>query len=65
MDNRLIALYDKGKTVFGSAEEFNLWLNDPEIGIGAQVLSSLLLDTTTGVELVMQELIRIEFGDLA
>jgi putative toxin-antitoxin system antitoxin component (TIGR02293 family) len=61
---KLFALYDKGQLIFGSAEELNKWLNEPVIGLGGGVPATLL-DTITGIELVTQELIRIEYGDLA
>ena len=61
---KLFALYDKGGLLFGSAEEFNNWLAEPAIGLGGQVPETLL-DTITGIELVIQELTRIEYGDLA
>jgi putative toxin-antitoxin system antitoxin component (TIGR02293 family) len=61
---KLFALYDKGVLIFGSAETFNSWLTEPAYGLGRQIPESLL-DTFTGIELVMEELIRIEYGDLA
>jgi putative toxin-antitoxin system antitoxin component (TIGR02293 family) len=61
---KLFALYDKGVLVFGSLEEFNKWMGEPAFGLGNQVPSSLL-DTITGIDLVEEELARIEYGDLA
>jgi putative toxin-antitoxin system antitoxin component (TIGR02293 family) len=61
---KLFALYDKGLFVFGSSDELNKWLADPAYGLGNQVPSSLL-DTITGIDLVKEELVRIEYGDLA
>lgn len=61
---KLFKLYGKGVTIFGSAEEFNKWMAEPAFGLGNQ-LPQNLLDTITGVELVSEELTRIEYGDLA
>jgi putative toxin-antitoxin system antitoxin component (TIGR02293 family) len=61
---KLFALYDKGAAVFGSIEEFNKWLAEPAFGLGNQVPQDLL-DTISGIELVGEELTRIEYGDLA
>jgi len=58
------ALFDKGAEIFGSASNFHQWLNTPAYGLGNQ-LPFDLMDTITGIQLIEEELIRIEFGDLA
>jgi putative toxin-antitoxin system antitoxin component (TIGR02293 family) len=58
------ALFDKGTEIFGSATSFHQWLNTPAYGLGNQ-LPFNLMDTITGIQLIEEELIRIEFGDLA
>lgn len=58
------ALFDKGAEIFGSARSFHQWLNTPAYGLGNQ-LPFELMDTITGIQLIEEELIRIEFGDLA
>jgi putative toxin-antitoxin system antitoxin component (TIGR02293 family) len=58
------ALFDKGTVLFGSAKSFHQWLNTPAYGLGNQ-LPFDLMDTITGIQLIEEELIRIEFGDLA
>jgi len=58
------ALFDKGTEVFGSASNFHQWLNTPAYGLGNQ-LPFNLMDTITGIQLITEELIRIEYGDLA
>jgi len=58
------ALFDKGAEIFGSARSFYQWLNTPAYGLGNQ-LPFELMDTITGIQLIEEELIRIEFGDLA
>ena len=58
------ALFDKGAEIFGSATDFHRWLNMPAYGLGNQ-MPFTLMDTITGIQLIEEELIRIEFGDLA
>ncbi|MDB4902615.1 MAG: hypothetical protein JWQ63_1896 [Mucilaginibacter sp.] len=58
------ALFDKGVEIFGSAKNFHQWLGTPAYGLGNQ-LPFDLMDTITGIQLIEEELIRIEFGDLA
>jgi putative toxin-antitoxin system antitoxin component (TIGR02293 family) len=61
---KIFSLYEKGVNVFGNVEEFNSWLAAPAFGLGKAVPKDLL-DTITGIELVSEELSRIEYGDLA
>jgi putative toxin-antitoxin system antitoxin component (TIGR02293 family) len=60
----IFALYKKGITIFGSADEFNKWMGVPAFGLGQQKPNDLL-DTITGINLISEELTRIEYGDLA
>jgi putative toxin-antitoxin system antitoxin component (TIGR02293 family) len=60
----LMALYRKGIALFGSSAEFNKWLAEPAFGLGRKVPLDLFA-TMTGIGLVMEELSRIEYGDLA
>ena len=61
---QLLALYKKGQEIFGSSEVFNQWLKQPALGIGG-ILPFDLLYTPGGINLVMEELLRIEYGALA
>jgi len=61
---KLLALYKKGIEVFGKLESFNNWLMKPAFGIGNKTPFSLM-NTSTGIDLIFEELIRIESGDLA
>lgn len=61
---KIFSLYDKGVNVFGNIDEFNKWIVSPSFGLG-NIIPRDLLDTVTGTELVYDELIRIEYGDLA
>ena len=61
---KAFALFDKGAEIFGSAKSFYQWLGTPAYGLGNQ-LPFDLMDTITGIQLIEEELIRIEFGDLA
>ncbi len=61
---KLEALYKKGIEVFGNRDEFNGWLKEPAFGLGGQVPLELL-NMSTGIDLVMEELVRIEYGATA
>lgn len=61
---KLLALYHKGIEIFGKKAHFNNWLQKPAAGLGAQIPFSML-GLSTGIDLVMDELYRLEFGDLA
>ena len=61
---KLEELYKKGLELFEYPEEFNRWLNSECIGLGnARPID--LLNTITGIDLIFEELIRIEFGATA
>lgn len=61
---KLMGLFKKGRDIFGSLTAFVSWLDKPAYGLGDQV-PMLLLNTITGMDLVEEELIRIEYGALA
>jgi putative toxin-antitoxin system antitoxin component (TIGR02293 family) len=58
------ALFEHGTDVFGSVESFRRWLDKPAYGLDNQVPFALL-HTSGGMDLIQDELIRIEYGDLA
>jgi putative toxin-antitoxin system antitoxin component (TIGR02293 family) len=60
----IFALYEKGITLFGSVEEFNKWMSASAFGLGNQTPNDLL-NTMTGINLIGEELTRIEYGDLS
>ena len=60
---KLFALYSKGIGIFGSIDAFRDWLSRPAYGIRVQVPQDMI-DTITGIGLINEELIRIEYGDL-
>lgn len=57
---KLIALYNKGETLFGSVAELNQWLHKPFWNRDDRPID--WLDTPSGVDLVMAELDRIAHG---
>lgn len=61
---QLIALYKKGIEVFDGLGYFNNWLKKSAFGLGDMVPYTLL-KTSTGITMVLESLIRIEYGDLA
>ena len=60
---QLFELFDKGMDTFGSLEDFKNWLPKHNIGIDAKPID--LLDTITGISIVMNQLLRIDYGALA
>jgi putative toxin-antitoxin system antitoxin component (TIGR02293 family) len=57
---QLFELFHKGTDTFGSLDGFKNWLPKHNIGIDAKPID--LLDTITGINIVMSELIRIDYG---
>jgi len=57
-------LYKQGVNVFGNPDKFNTWLNAPSVSLGGRIPKSLL-DSTLGIQLLRDELIRIEHGVLS
>lgn len=60
---QLFELFDKGLDTFGSLNEFKNWLKHYNTGIDATPFD--ILDTITGISIVMNELIRIDYGATA
>lgn len=60
---QLFELFDKGLDTFGSLTEFKSWLKHYNTGIDAIPFD--ILDTITGISIVMNELIRIDYGATA
>jgi len=58
------ALFDKGVEVFGSAKAFRQWIKTPAHGLGGLIPFDLM-DTITGIQLIEEQLVRIEFGAFA
>lgn len=58
------ALFEKGIAVFGSPQAFYNWLKLPAYGLGNQIPFDLM-DMITGINMIEEELIRLEYGDLA
>lgn len=61
---KLLALYKKGIEVFGELEDFNKWLTKRAFGLGDKIPYKMM-NTSTGIDLIFEELVRIEYGDLA
>jgi putative toxin-antitoxin system antitoxin component (TIGR02293 family) len=61
---KMIALYQKAEEVFGSVESFNRWLRKPAAGLGNQKPLPFM-QTPGGIDLIREELIRIEYGAFA
>jgi putative toxin-antitoxin system antitoxin component (TIGR02293 family) len=61
---KLIGLYQKADEVFGDIGSFNRWLRKPAVGLGNEHPFTFL-QTSGGIDLVRDELLRIEYGALA
>ena len=57
-------LYKKGTEVFGTGEKFNNWLTTDNVALG-NVKPKDLFDSSFGINLLKDELGRIEYGVLA
>jgi len=57
-------LYTKGKEIFLNIENFNIWLNKEQIGLEGRK-PIVLINTIAGIHMVIEELLRIEFGATA
>lgn len=53
-----------GIEVFGNQEKFNTWLNTKNIALGG-VTPKYLLDSSFGIQIIKDELTRIEYGVLS
>jgi putative toxin-antitoxin system antitoxin component (TIGR02293 family) len=54
-------LYEKGKDVFGSLEDFKLYMSSPVPALGMKAPKEFL-DTSVGINFLMDELGRIQHG---
>ncbi|MEX0968209.1 MAG: HU family DNA-binding protein [Bacteroidia bacterium] len=61
---KLKELYFKGIEIFQSREQFNKWLAEPAYGLGNKPPLSYI-SSSTGIDLIYEELLKIEFGATA
>lgn len=61
---KLMDLYSKGVEVFGDLASFRRWIEKPSYGLG-NIKPVEFFSTSTGIDLVKEELQRIEYGDLS
>jgi putative toxin-antitoxin system antitoxin component (TIGR02293 family) len=61
---KLEELYKKGIELFEDSEGFNKWLKSESYGLG-NVKPIDLINSITGIDLIFEELVRIEFGATA
>lgn len=57
-------LYTKGKDLFLNIENFNQWLNKEHPGLENRKPVEMM-NTVAGIQIIMEELLRIEFGATA
>jgi len=53
--------FDKAYQIFGNENDAHAWLNEPSIPLG-KVTPKSLLGTQQGLELVLYELVAMEYG---
>ncbi len=58
---KLVSLFEKGEELFGNIDEFNYWLRKPFWNDTEKPLDWLV--TPGGVDLVINELTKLAFGD--
>jgi uncharacterized protein (DUF2384 family) len=64
IQSQIAVLYTKGADVFGSAEKFSLWMDSVLLPFGNKKPKEFL-DTSARIDMIMDELCRIEHGVLA
>jgi putative toxin-antitoxin system antitoxin component (TIGR02293 family) len=60
----LVLLFRKGAKIFGTLENYFTWLNTKNISLGSKLPKSML-GSSVGIQLLKDELSRIEHGVLA
>ena len=58
---QIVELYTKGYELFEDKSKFQKWMNAEIVGLGS-VKPKSLLDTTFGIQMVVNELGRLEYG---
>lgn len=58
---QIAKVYTKSLEVFEDAEDASCWLKQCNVALG-NIAPIELLDTSAGIEMVLEELIRIEYG---
>lgn len=61
---KLEELYKKGIELFESSDQFNKWLKSESYGLG-NIKPVEMINSITGIDLIFEELVRIEFGATA
>ena len=61
---KFIEVYKSGIEVFGNSSEFNDWLMDESFGLDYKIPANLL-NTSNGLDMVLEELMRIAYGATA
>jgi putative toxin-antitoxin system antitoxin component (TIGR02293 family) len=61
---QIMILHHLGVEVFGSSEKFNTWMRTENPALG-KIMPKQLLDSAFGIDMVKDELLRIEHGVLA
>jgi len=60
----IMMLFQKGIDVFGNATKFSIWIDTKNLALGG-IKPKNLLDNSFGINLIKDELVKIEHGILA
>ncbi len=58
---KLFSVFKKGEKIFGNSTEFQKWIEKPAYGLGLKVPKELM-QTSFGIDLILEELERIAYG---
>jgi putative toxin-antitoxin system antitoxin component (TIGR02293 family) len=58
---KIFSLFKKGEEIFGNSTEFQKWIEKPAYGLGFKVPKELM-QTSSGIDLILEELERIAYG---
>lgn len=61
---KIVSVMEKGLEVFGAMAAFKTWMEKPAYGMGNK-RPLAFMNTITGMDLIEEELLRIEYGALA
>jgi putative toxin-antitoxin system antitoxin component (TIGR02293 family) len=61
---QIALIFQKGKEVFGDEKKFSQWLSAENLSLGGSKPKELL-DNVFGIQMIENELIKIEYGILA
>lgn len=58
---KIFSLFKKGEKIFGNMSEFQKWIEQPAYGLRFKIPKEMM-QTSSGIDLIMEELERIAYG---